>query len=47
MLLGHDYCSKFGVIDAVKERFGGPDEVSAGAYPIWKVARPSGAEGSP
>jgi hypothetical protein len=39
VMLGHDYCSKFGVIDAVKQRFGEPNEVSPGAYPIWKVMR--------
>lgn len=39
VMLGHDYCPPYGVMQAVQKRFGRPDEVSAGAYPIWKVTK--------
>lgn len=41
VMLGHDYCAdKYGVVQAVKARFGDPEEVSPGSYPIWKVTKP-------
>jgi len=39
VMLGHDYCPKYGVIEAVKTRFSAPEEVSPGSYPIWKVTK--------
>lgn len=40
VMLGHDYCKKLpGVIRAVEERFGKPDEISAGDFPIWKKTK--------
>ena len=40
VMIGHDYCQRLnGVIEAVNECFGAPEEVSQGAYPIWKVTK--------
>ena len=40
IMLGHDYCQRFpGIISAVEEILGGPDEVSPGNYPIWKKTK--------
>ena len=39
-MLGHDYTSRLsGVVEAVNERFGQPEELSEGEYRIWKVTR--------
>lgn len=42
VMLGHDYLPKYGVPAAVADAFGQPDEVSWGAYPIWKVTKAAG-----
>ena len=40
VMLGHDYSVGLpGVIQAVDERFGKPEELSEGYYPIWKVTK--------
>lgn len=40
VMLGHDYCARLqGVIDAVKHTLGDPDDLSPGAYPIWKKVK--------
>ena len=40
VMLGHDYCARLqGVIDAVNHTLGAPDELSPGAYPIWKKVK--------
>jgi hypothetical protein len=41
VMLGHDYTQRngYGVFDAVNKRFGKPDEVSDGEWPIWKVTK--------
>jgi cephalosporin hydroxylase len=43
VMIGHDYCvfEDYGVIEAVKEMFGNPDEVSPGRSAIWKVTKRS------
>ena len=42
VMLGHDYCERLhGVIEAVADIFGTPDEVSSGPYPIWKKTKTS------
>jgi hypothetical protein len=44
VMLGHDYTASrgFGVIEAVAEAFGKPDDVSDGTYAIWKITKVEG-----
>jgi len=40
VMLGHDYGPHFeGVVRAVDERFGSPDDLSEGEYAIWKAVK--------
>lgn len=43
VMCGHDYCQEFpGVVEAVAEAFGAPDELSKGDYPVWIVRKREG-----
>ena len=43
VLLGHDFDPEHqGVVEAVLERFGGPDALSKGKFPVWKVTKKPG-----
>ena len=45
VLCGHDYCpQRSGVIRAVEECFGGPDELSEGEWKVWVVRKTPGRE---
>jgi hypothetical protein len=42
-MVGHEDTARLhGVIDAVNERFGKPDELSKGKYRVWKVTKQAG-----